>query len=346
MTTNLLLIVLFAVIFIFLIFLFARRNTDKTDEENETDTDELIRYLKERIAAATSADNGTDYSLSQDEINRRRNIKAKLRLLLKDCTYGDIAAKDYVKSQFAKWLVEKYGAGEQPKSVWIERVIPFADESRLTAADKFDILLYAYKKTCGYDALKMLIEKYKLNEPKISDDGDEYYEITAADIEKVFSAERAALNNADKLNVAVQRVYQQFKGHGVIDEIRDMNIDGVSGGVSGVPESFSVRANNTESEGTIVPPSNYDSVWLMLGGINIHLSFLSFGSSAELIRVCENLYRYGNPGQLTENMGKMINRMKDGSRITVARPNFSESWVFLLRKFSSSYRSLDELYAD
>ena len=43
---------------------------------------------------------------------------------------------------------------------------------------------------------------------------------------------------SDKINVIVQRIYQHYKGYSSIDEIRDMNIDGVSGGVSGLPESF------------------------------------------------------------------------------------------------------------
>ena len=34
---------------------------------------------------------------------------------------------------------------------------------------------------------------------------------------------------ADKLEIVVQRIYQQYKGYSSIDEVRDMNIDGVSG---------------------------------------------------------------------------------------------------------------------
>ena len=37
----------------------------------------------------------------------------------------------------------------------------------------------------------------------------------------------------DKVELVVQRVYEQFLGLGVIDELRDMEIDGLSCGVSG-----------------------------------------------------------------------------------------------------------------
>ena len=50
--------------------------------------------------------------------------------------------------------------------------------------------------------------------------------------------ENVVLTFSDKLNVVVQRIYQHYKGYSSIDEVRDMNIDGVSGGVSGLPESF------------------------------------------------------------------------------------------------------------
>ena len=36
------------------------------------------------------------------------------------------------------------------------------------------------------------------------------------------------LSFSDKLNILVQRIYQHYKGYSTIDEIRDMNIDGVS----------------------------------------------------------------------------------------------------------------------
>lgn len=62
---------------------------------------------------------------------------------------------------------------------------------------------------------------------------------------------------------------------------------------------------------------------------------MSFGSYKELVRVCKNIYRYHNPGQLSEVKGYTVNEMKDGSRIAVARPPFAESWVMFLRKFDS-----------
>ena len=142
----------------------------------------------------------------------------------------------------------------------------------------------------------------------------------------------------DKLEIVVQRIYQGYKGFSVIDDIRDQNIDGVSGGVSGIPPSFLDQVGDMEDyldqTGKLNIPMSYDSIWIFYKGKSMYLSFLSFGSEAELRRVCQNIYKFNNPGQLSESVGFKINEMKDGSRIVVLRPNFAESWAFFVRKFA------------
>lgn len=115
----------------------------------------------------------------------------------------------------------------------------------------------------------------------------------------------------DKKKIVIQRLYSGYRGLGVIDELRDLKIDGISGGVSG-------------KEG------QHNSVWLFYHGVMIHLAFLSFGSERELERVCMNIYRYGNPGQLSKAKGYIVNEMKDHSRVVVVRPPFSESFSFFV----------------
>ena len=83
------------------------------------------------------------------------------------------------------------------------------------------------------------------------------------------------LSKSDKLDILVQRIYSQYKGLGVIDDIRDMKIEGVSAGVSG----------------RYGEPS---TVWILYRGVSLHLAFLKFDSDRELERVCMNIYRYGS----------------------------------------------------
>nr|WP_246208548.1 ATPase, T2SS/T4P/T4SS family [Anaerotalea alkaliphila] len=89
-----------------------------------------------------------------------------------------------------------------------------------------------------------------------------------------------------------------------------------------------------------------DSVWIFYKGKPIHLSFLSFGTQSELRRICQNIYRYNKAGQLSETAGFKVNEMRDGSRVVVVRPSFSESWAFFVRKFHIRDVSLEELVQD
>ena len=77
--------------------------------------------------------------------------------------------------------------------------------------------------------------------------------------------------------------------------------------------------------------------------MSVRLAFLSFGTESELKRVCQNIYKYNNPGQLSDTNGYKINEMKDGSRVVVVRPTFSETWAFFVRKFDVQKATLEQI---
>ena len=178
------------------------------------------------------------------------------------------------------------------------------------------------------------------------------YVITAQEIEDIYEKENLQLSFSDKLSIVVQRIYQHYKGYSSIDEVRDMNIDGVSGGVSGLPESFLSQVAQTSDTDYLTQISEHrvpracDSIWIFFQGKSIRLAFLSFGTEAELKRVCQNIYKYNNPGQLSDTNGYKINEMKDGSRVVVVRPSFSETWAFFVRKFDVKRATLEQLVRD
>ena len=174
------------------------------------------------------------------------------------------------------------------------------------------------------------------------------YVITPEEIADIFEKENFALTLSEKLNIVVQRIYQHYKGYSTIDEVRDMNIDGISGGVSGLPESFLSQVAQTDGDyiEQIMEhkvPRACDSIWIFFQGKSIRLEFLSFGTEAELKRVCQNIYKYDNPGQLSDTNGFKINEMEDGSRVVVVRPSFSETWAFFVRKFDVKRATLEQL---
>ncbi len=347
---NIILTLVVLVIAGILIKYFIEKNKNAPTEGNvEVDDktytiEKMTEFVKKRLDEITKI-NLYDIGLSEEELKRRKAKKYELKRALKGCTYGDVNDKKYVKELIYDLLSKEYGVTE----VNISQAIPFDIPSLLSSQDKFDILIYMYKKDFGYEALTQIIKKYNLATLKyIAGEAKPCYVITKEEINEIFEKEALVLNFQDKLNVLVQRIYQHYKGYSSIDEIRDMNIDGVSGGVSGLPESFLSQVAQTDGDyleqiTEHKVPRACDSIWIFFQGKSIRLAFLSFGKESELKRVCQNIYKYNNPGQLSDTNGYKINEMKDGSRVVVVRPSFSETWAFFVRKFDVKRATLEQL---
>lgn len=349
---RILLILIVLLIAAFLVLQFIKkRKTQEVEETIEVDdktyTLEMMKnFVKTRLDEITKI-NLYDIGLSEEELKRRKQKKYELKKALKGCTYGDVNDKKYIKELIFDLLSREYNVNETN----ISKAIPFDIPSLLTAQDKFDVILYMYKNEFGYEAMAEIINKYHLDDLKyVEGEAKPCYVITAAEINKIYEQENFRLTFEDKLNVVVQRIYQHYKGYSSIDEIRDMNIDGISGGVSGLPESFLSQVAQTTDGGDYLNqiadhkvPRACDSIWIMFHGKSIRLAFLSFGTEAELKRVCQNIYKYNNPGQLSDTNGFKINEMKDGSRVVVVRPSMSETWAFFVRKFDVKRASLEQI---
>ncbi len=350
--TNILLSIAIVIIAGMLIFYYLKKRKEVEVEktvnvDDKTYTLEVMKnFVKKRLDEITKV-NLYDIGLSEEELKRRKNKKYELKKALKGCTYGDVNDKKYVKELIYDLLATEYGVNETN----ISKAIPFDIPSLLTPQDKFDILIHMYKKDFGYEALTEIIKKYNLAELKyVEGEAKPSYVITSQEIENIFEKENFQLTFQDKLSIVCQRIYQHYKGFSSIDEIRDMNIDGISGGVSGLPESFLSQLAQTDSGDYISQVSEHkvpracDSIWIFFQGKSIRLAFLSFGTEAELKRVCQNIYKYNNPGQLSDTNGYKINEMKDGSRVVVVRPSFSETWAFFVRKFDVKRSTLEQWF--
>ena len=348
--TNILLtLVVLVIVFVSMYYIIKKKREAPTEETISVDDktytlDKMQEFVKRRLDEITKV-NLYDIGLSEEELKRRKKKKYELKKALKGCTYGDVNDKKYVKELIYDLLSKEYGVDETN----ISRAIPFDTPSLLTAQDKFDIILHEYKKEFSYEAMNEIMKKYNLDREKfIEGETKPCYVITSDEIDEIYEQEAFQLGFADKLEVLVQRIYQKYKGYSSIDEIRDMNIDGVSGGVSGLPESFLSQVAQTDGEYLKQAmeskvPRACDSIWIFFHGKSIRLAFLSFGTEAELKRVCQNIYKYNNPGQLSDTNGYKINEMKDGSRVVVVRPSMCETWAFFVRKFDVQKATLEQI---
>ena len=308
------------------------------DPEIKYSLNSIQNFVEENInnLIVSSLDElGKTYS----EIRKLRRRKEIFKTQLNLCGLGDIASKEFIKSWIADLITQKYGINQKN----IHYAINFDNPSTYI---KFSILLYQYKKDYGYNALKKFISINKLDKLKKLDN-ETMYAVTEEDIENVYDKEFDYSNELrfyEKLDILVQIIYERTNGLSVIDEIRDMNCDGISIGVSGVPIDFIYKINdlNIKNNTNLNYPMSYDSVWLYLNGKEISLPFMGFGSQRELERVCRKLYRFNNQKQFTKSDGYLFNNMADLSRVVVYRPPFAESWVGIVRKFDID-GDLDEL---
>ncbi|MCD9023473.1 pilus assembly protein CpaF [Cohnella silvisoli] len=332
MTPMLNAFILVAIVLLSIFFLYLRlgRRLPERDEGTSVYTLEaMTAFVKEALHELTSS-NLTDFGLSEEEYRRRKNKRAELKKALRGCISGDLRDKAYVKEIITDLLAQRYELDD----AHLHLLMPFHQPEYLSAQDKFDILLHMYKKKARFYALDRLVQAYELDRQRLDEDGQlETYRMTEEDIRRIYAQEAPCLTTDDKLQLVVQRIYQHYKGFSVVDELRDMHVDGISGGVSGLPPLMWEGEWSLEEAVELQSlPRSHDSVWLFYKGKFIHLSFLSFGSERELRRVCQIIYKHNFPGQLSEANGFKINDMADGSRVVVLRPRFSESWAFFVRK--------------
>ena len=230
MINAILIILIFALVVVFVLYGIQKIKHEETEEIIEVNDktytlDKMTDFIKKRLDEITKI-NLYDIGLSEEELKRRKNKKYELKKALKGCTYGDANDKKYVKELIYDILYREYGVDETN----ISKAIPFDVPSLLTSKDKFDIILYMYKNEFGNEALTNIINRYNLADLRyIKGNEKPCYVITEEDIDKIFEEENFILTYDDKLKVLVQRIYEGYKGYSVIDEIREMNIDGVSG---------------------------------------------------------------------------------------------------------------------
>ncbi len=241
--------------------------------------------------------------------------KRRLRNALKNCCQEE-DSKVYVKSVIEQILYKKFRLDGET----IDWLLPFETEQE-TGRDMFEYLIFLYQRRHGKKALSRILSEEEMH--------PEGAQITGKQLERLYGRKRyLKLEFEEKMDFLVQRIYSGYRGLGVIDILTDQAIDGISGGVSG-------------------QEAREESVWIFFQGESIHLAFLEFGSRNELVRVCRNLCRNHQMGELNQERGYLIRDFQNKSRVVVARPPFSENWVFFMRKFDGlTYRMPEDLLTD
>lgn len=333
MDLNTLLIILTLVsIAVFVLVMYLRTKHERPDDEDEEKYSfaRVLDVVKFRMAELVKDENLS--GLDHEEFESMYKRKARVQNALQNCVFGIDSAKLIVQDLIRSILADLVKTEEM-----ILQVINFKDE-QLDTRIKFEILMYFYKKQYGKDALAEMIDEYKLSRERylIEDKTLPTYVITNEDIDAIYSEKNYELTYNVMLDILAILIYQRYKGFGIVDTLREMNINGFNCGTSG-----SILTALANKEKIIMEAPR--SVWLYYNGKYIHLRFLSFQTEEELRRVVQLLIRYNNPGPLTEKRGYMVNTMYDKSRVLAMRPPASEYWAVFVRKFTLSDSSLTAL---
>lgn len=332
-TLNLILIVIISVAIIGLLFWYftkLSKSEDQLDFENPYTIKHITAEVAEEFSSALKV-NLKEQNLTRRELEARESAKQELRVSLKESAYGNPTAKKYIKN-FIKDIVR--GKRINVAEDTIDNVLNFLNPSRLTSRDKFEIMLYFYIKEYGDKGFVQMIEDYGWLTPKLDKDDNVTYEVTEEELNEAFDDFQRSVPHIsydDKLEIVSQRVFSEYKGFGAVDILFDCSIDEIDCGVSGIPQNrFDIK--NMDLDNTSF---SFESVWVVVHGINLKLKFLSLGSQDELVRICSNVYKFNAPYCLSRRKPQVVSTMKDGSRVVVVRPPVSDSWAFFVRKFDS-----------
>lgn len=309
----------------------AKREKPDVEQSDKLTLDRLLEIVKYSLADLVKDENMA--GITDEEFESMYKRKARIQDAMQNCVYGIDSAKLIVQDLIRSIIADQLRTEEE-----ILQVFDFGGyvEPRV----KFEILMYFYKKTHGKDALAELIKEYRLDRERyeIEDRSQPSYLVSEEDIDTIYADKAFELGYHVMLDLLAIMIYQKYKGFGIIDTLREMNINGFNCGTSG---SILSAMLNKEKKVMKAPKS----VWLYFNGKYIHLRFLSFQTEEELRRVVQLLCRYNNPGPLTEKRGYLVNTMYDKSRVLALRPPAAEYWAVFVRKFTLSDSSLPALIA-
>ena len=353
MLVNYLIIAGIAIGAIYIIWNYFRKlNLNDDLDLADEDTGEIdIKMLADATAHEFSKMlkiNVNDDHLTRDEIEQKRKRIATIRENLNRAAYGDTNAKILIKRYIRDFLVRE-GTGYTITEWNINDIIPFSRPQNLTANDRFRTVLYAYNKKYGIKGFGKMISEWNLMDTDAHNaEGVPYHIVTEEQIRLIYeclftenperrigmprtSLGKITLDFNDKLEILAQSIFEQNIGLGIIDALYDSTVDEIDGGVSGIPKGSFTPRNKAENTSY-----SFESIWVTYHGTNIHMKCISFETQQELVRVCDNIYKFDAPYVMSRRQGYVVSTMVDGSRIVVVRPPFADSYSFFLRKFDST----------
>lgn len=320
-------------------YMQASRRINVIEDKQPKTLTELINDASEYIVELTREE--TAVVVSKEEFIRSSNRKARIKYSLKMAPYGVEEAKLQVKELLVEYI-EGYVDNESVKHIL---GLNIEEGGEPTPHVMFEILMYRYMKRYGRNAFEEWVKQYNLDRERPAYDTDDIFDkqyyITIEDVQQTYWSyfkENSALTQQEMREVLGTIVYINWKGHGAIDTLRSLNVNGVNIGTSG-----SLLPTTTGADGGEATKFTR-SAWVFYHGVQIHLEWIDFGSMEEIKRIVTLVCRWNRPGALTEKRGFIVNTMPDKSRVLAVRPSVAESWAVFIRKFNLSNLTPEYLF--
>lgn len=324
------------VVALLVVYFISKSRTEFVEEEEFNSMDELLDSVKHEMVEIIKDD--YTLGLSDSEFGTLYKRKARIKDALKNCVFGIDSAKVIVIE-----LIRSFIATNVPHNR-VTDLLGLSDGMIPSDQVIFEILLYKYKKKLDEDnqqlgkrALDAIMSKYDLARERKDANGNQLnYFFEQEELLQIYEQEEISLTMDEQIDLLAILTYQQYAGFGIVDTLREMDINGFNLGASG-----SIMTNVQAHKAGAFKATN--SVWVYYKGKYVHFRFMSFSSEDELRRVVQLIARYNNPGALTAKRGYLVNTMYDKSRVLALRPPASEYWAVFVRKFTISDPSPENL---
>jgi len=285
-----------------------------------------------------------NYINSDPSEEQERKIVLLLRDYKEKSTSGMTEARDVVKAYIRNTLLTGFdifyqdqnglpedrcmfeGVSVSEDNSLVDAIIPFDEPEKLTAREKFEIILYKYTgavKGARDDSFRKLISAYDLFEKVRKSEGysSERYEYDEKDIEYIFQCENYSPDFKDKVNIITQRLYEEIFGLKHIDILAYSDINEVG------------FANN----------GRYIYCWC---GKKIWLSFMEISESEARVIQDRAISFEKHCPQLDVSHPEILCHRGDGARITVTQKPYFSARNLCIRVFNQSASGFMDLISD
>lgn len=284
------------------------------------------------------------YMNSDPSEEQERKIVLLLREYKEKSTSGIAEARNVVKAYIRNTLLTGFnifyqdqnglledrcmfeGVSVSEDNSLIDEIMPFDQSDKLTAREKFEIILYKNTGIAGGirdDSFIKLISTYDLYGKVRRSEyySSERYEYDKTDIDYIFQCENYSLSFKDKVEIITQRLYEEIFGLKHIDILAYSNVNEVG------------FANN----------GRYIYCWC---GKKIWLSFMEMSESEARVIQDRAISFEKHCPQLDVSHPEVLCHRGDGARITVTQKPYFSARNLCIRVFNQSASGFMDLIGD